>query len=76
MYFQYRRRTHSKQWNSSKYDAQTSVGIKLRFQLSYICCHAYNKWYSYRTALLTLSDPMSDLVRHYDFPVPDAFLDI
>jgi hypothetical protein len=23
--------------------------------------------------LLTLSDPMSDLVRHYDFPVPDAF---
>jgi hypothetical protein len=26
--------------------------------------------------LLTLSDPMSDLVRHYDFPVPDAFLDL
>jgi hypothetical protein len=25
---------------------------------------------------LTLSDPMSDLVRHYDFPVPDAFLDL
>jgi hypothetical protein len=25
--------------------------------------------------LLTLSDPMSDLVRYYDFPVPDAFLD-
>jgi hypothetical protein len=24
---------------------------------------------------LTLSDPMSDLFRHYDFPVPDAFLD-
>jgi hypothetical protein len=23
---------------------------------------------------LTLSDPMSELVRHYDFPVPDAFL--
>jgi hypothetical protein len=22
---------------------------------------------------LTLSNPMSDLVRHYDFPVPDAF---
>jgi hypothetical protein len=22
---------------------------------------------------LTLSDPMSDLVRHYDFPVPDTF---
>jgi hypothetical protein len=22
---------------------------------------------------LTLSDPMSDLVRHYDFPVPEAF---
>jgi hypothetical protein len=22
---------------------------------------------------LTLSDPMSDLVQHYDFPVPDAF---
>jgi hypothetical protein len=22
---------------------------------------------------LTLSIPMSDLVRHYDFPVPDAF---
>jgi hypothetical protein len=22
---------------------------------------------------LTLSDPMSDLVRHFDFPVPDAF---
>jgi hypothetical protein len=25
---------------------------------------------------LTLSDPMSDLVGHYDFPVPNAFLDI
>jgi hypothetical protein len=22
---------------------------------------------------LTLSDPMSDLFQHYDFPVPDAF---
>jgi hypothetical protein len=32
-------------------------------------------WYS--PALnLTLSDPMSDLVRHYDFPVPVAFLDL
>jgi hypothetical protein len=28
------------------------------------------------TILLTLSDPMSDLVRHYDFPIPDAFLDL
>jgi hypothetical protein len=26
-----------------------------------------------RNFCLTLSDPMSDLVRHYDFPVPDAF---
>jgi hypothetical protein len=26
--------------------------------------------------VLTLCDPMSDLVRHYDFPVPDAFLDL
>jgi hypothetical protein len=26
--------------------------------------------------ILTLSDPMSDLVRHDDFPVPDAFLDL
>jgi hypothetical protein len=26
--------------------------------------------------VLTLSDPMSDLVRHYDFPVPNAFLDL
>jgi hypothetical protein len=25
---------------------------------------------------LTLSDPMLDLVRHYDFLVPDAFLDL
>jgi hypothetical protein len=25
---------------------------------------------------LTLSEPMSDLVRHYDFPVPDRFLDL
>jgi hypothetical protein len=25
---------------------------------------------------LTLSNPMSDLVRHYDFPVPDTFLDL
>jgi hypothetical protein len=25
---------------------------------------------------LTLSDPMSDLFRHYDFPVPDAGLDV
>jgi hypothetical protein len=23
--------------------------------------------------MLTLSDPMSDLVQHYDFPVPDTF---
>jgi hypothetical protein len=23
--------------------------------------------------ILTLSDPMSDLVQHYDFPGPDAF---
>jgi hypothetical protein len=22
---------------------------------------------------ITLSDPVSDLIRHYDFPVPDAF---
>jgi hypothetical protein len=26
--------------------------------------------------LLTLSDPMSDLVRYYDFPFSDAFLDL
>jgi hypothetical protein len=26
-----------------------------------------------RLNILTLSDPMSDLVRHYDFPVPDGF---
>jgi hypothetical protein len=33
-----------------------------------------SKW---RTSVyLTLSDPMSDLVRHYDFLVPDAFLDL
>jgi hypothetical protein len=25
---------------------------------------------------LTLSDPVSDLVRHYDFPIPDTFLDL
>jgi hypothetical protein len=25
------------------------------------------------STILTLSNPMSDLVRHYDFPVPDAF---
>jgi hypothetical protein len=25
---------------------------------------------------LTLSDPMSDLVQHHDFPVPNAFLDL
>jgi hypothetical protein len=25
------------------------------------------------TLRLTLSDPMSDLVQHYDFPVPNAF---
>jgi hypothetical protein len=25
---------------------------------------------------VALSDPMSDLVRRYDFPVPDAFLDL
>jgi hypothetical protein len=29
--------------------------------------------YHYSCPILTLSDPMSDLVRHYDFPVPDAF---
>jgi hypothetical protein len=29
-----------------------------------------------RNSALTLSDPMSDLVRHYGFPVPDAFLDL
>jgi hypothetical protein len=26
--------------------------------------------------ILTLSDSMSDLVRHYDFPVSDAILDL
>jgi carotenoid cleavage dioxygenase-like enzyme len=26
--------------------------------------------------VLTLFDPTSDLVRHNDFPVPDAFLDL
>jgi hypothetical protein len=29
-----------------------------------------------RDSRLNLSDPMSDLVRHYDFTVPDAFLDL
>jgi hypothetical protein len=29
-----------------------------------------------KSIILTLSDPMSDLVRHYDFPVPDDFLDL
>jgi hypothetical protein len=28
------------------------------------------------TMVLTLSDPMSDLVRHYDFPVSDTFPDV
>jgi hypothetical protein len=28
------------------------------------------------TTLKTLSDPMSHLVRHYDFPVPDVFLEL
>jgi hypothetical protein len=27
-------------------------------------------------SILTLSDPMPDRVQHYDFPVPDAFLDL
>jgi hypothetical protein len=27
----------------------------------------------YYILVLTLSDPMSDFVRHYDFPVPDTF---
>jgi hypothetical protein len=27
-------------------------------------------------SILTLSDPMSDLVQHYDFSVPNAFLDL
>jgi hypothetical protein len=27
-------------------------------------------------SMQTLSDPMSDLARHYDFPVSDAFLDL
>jgi hypothetical protein len=26
--------------------------------------------------ILALSDPTLDLIRHYDFPVPDAFLDL
>jgi hypothetical protein len=29
--------------------------------------------HNYIHVFLTLSNPMSDLVRHYDFPVPDAF---
>jgi hypothetical protein len=29
--------------------------------------------YASETLTLTLSDRMSDLVQHYDFPVPDAF---
>jgi hypothetical protein len=40
------------------------------------------KWYGKRSLFeilrkrLTLSDPMSDLLRNYDFPVPDAFLNL
>jgi hypothetical protein len=33
-------------------------------------------WYQRYRNQLTLSDPMSDLIRHYDFPFPDAFLDL
>jgi hypothetical protein len=44
-----------------------------------ICAYTINhKWHQIIPDLksLTLSDPMSDLVRHYDFPVSDAFLDL
>jgi hypothetical protein len=37
----------------------------------------YDVMYYARYGLpLTLSDPMLDLVQHYDFPVPDTFLDL
>jgi hypothetical protein len=34
--------------------------------LHYTCQH-------FTSSYLTLSDPMLDLVQHYDFPVPDTF---
>jgi hypothetical protein len=30
----------------------------------------------YSNISLTFSDPMSEIVQHYDFPVPDVFLDL
>jgi hypothetical protein len=37
----------------------------------------YKKFFlNIKLSNLTLSDPLSDLVRHYDFPVPDAFPDL
>jgi hypothetical protein len=48
--------------------------ISLDFRYRYRCFDTENC--SVVTYILTLSDLLSDLVRHYDFPVPDAFLDL
>jgi hypothetical protein len=43
-------------------------------------CEQFDEYFDFMKVrnfnVLTLSDSMSDLVRHYDFPVPDAFLEI
>jgi hypothetical protein len=49
--------------------------------ITFITVHSFIRRQTLKSMLstriaLTLSDPMSDLVRHYDFPVPDAFLDL
>jgi hypothetical protein len=54
----------------------------MKYELQSIVLHTFFLFWSlvlYFSLLqhaLTLSDPMSDLVRHYDFPVPDAFLHV
>jgi hypothetical protein len=48
----------------------------IHIQLQKAILYTGTKWQTYALCNLTLSDPMSDLVRHYDFPVPDAFLDL
>jgi hypothetical protein len=58
------------------------MGYDIILISKYLCLCGYYYYYYYYYffyflfLFLTLSDPMSDLVQHYDFPVPGAFLDL
>jgi hypothetical protein len=56
-----------------------AVTVNLQYSIHWILQHSfklYCSWYTPWSLLgitLTLSNPISDLIRYYDFPVPDTF---